>query len=164
MITYLYIVQQYKKFQLKTLCSFFQKEGFKKRGGESQQTGELAGNFYCLFWRRTTSSSSVYYVPGVLFSTSELGVKTHAADRTSNIQQPLKTSVRVSSIHLGFPPLFFFSLGQMGFYLTDIKGIINNDLNGQFKVWVLIFYKYQRHSLQMPPKGLCQQLKTNSHL
>lgn len=86
-----------------------QSKGFKKGvGGGSQQTGELAGNFYCFLWRRITSSSSVCAVSQVCCSRPQSSVLKHMRQTAlGNSRQPLKTSLRLIAF-LFFPSLIVF--------------------------------------------------------
>lgn len=83
--------------QLGTMFSSFTKERLWKRvGGGSQQTGDLAGNFYCFLWRRTTSSCCVCAVSQVCCSWPQSSVLKHMRQTAlGNSHQPLKTSLRL---------------------------------------------------------------------
>lgn len=64
------------------------KEGF---GVASQQTGELAGIFYCFLWQRTTSSSSVCAVSQVCCSRPQISVLKHMRQTAlGNSRRPLQ--------------------------------------------------------------------------
>lgn len=78
-------------------------------GGGSQQTSELAGNFYCFLWRRTTSSSTVCAVSQVCCSRPQSSVLKHMRQTAlGNSHQPLKTSLRL--IGFWIFPLFLLCL------------------------------------------------------
>lgn len=72
----------------------------------SQQSGELAGNFYCFLWQRATSSNSVCAVSQVCCSRPQISVLKHMRQTAlGNGQQPFKSSVRLIGVFFGLPLL-----------------------------------------------------------
>lgn len=81
------------------------KRGF---GVVSQQTGELAGIFYCFLWRRTTSSSSVCAASQVCCSRPQISVLKHMRQTAlGNGRRPLQALLTAFWF---FPSLILFIL------------------------------------------------------
>lgn len=74
---YFCVVLLFQTIQLGILFSSFTREFQRGFGVGSQQTGELAGIFYCFLWQRTTSSSSVCAVSQVCCSRPQISVLKH---------------------------------------------------------------------------------------
>lgn len=76
----------------------------------SQQSSELAGNFYCFLWQGATSFSSVCAVSQVCCSRPQISVLKHAADRTG--KHSLTTSNFTHTSHcLSFPLIDWMQYG-----------------------------------------------------
>lgn len=91
----------------------------------SQQTGELAGNFYCFLWQRTTSSSCVCAVSQVCCSRPQISVLKHMRQTSlGSRHRPLKTSL--SLIAFRFP---FIDCLHRRYSLLNLQCILCNCYN-----------------------------------